>query len=286
MTEQYRTRATKTAEHEHFKGIYSFTDENGRPMIAAPADTHVVKSKKQLDAYMKKKLQGRKHEHTRTDMEAIKEVILKIDENYCGYLLYLMCLIDYTGTVVDTQNKPMNKLTLTKTLGIKERAYQSFMTTMKRNDIIRIDENGAYVINSRYHFRGKAENLQTIKAFTTKVKSMYGDVKPKDLGFVYKLLPYVHFETNTICHNPYDRTGKVHAMNVKEIANITGATEKTVYSKIRRLKFGDEYVFAQLEVKRGGKSVYYKINPFLFYRKNGRPDATLREVFLVSNSTF
>jgi hypothetical protein len=38
------------------------------------------------------------------------------------------------------------------------------------------------------------------------------------------------------------------------------------------------YVFA--EVSKGGVNNAYMINPFIFYRKGGNPDKTLKTIFL------
>lgn len=221
---------------------------------------------------------GRQRDFTFTDMDNIREVIENIDDKHCGYLLYLQCFINFEGKLVkDNRNKtPMTKADIQETVGLKRTAFGEFFNAMADAGII-YEIYGDYYIHDRYHFRGKTSNTRIIKAFTTKVKELYRGRNAKKLGFIYKLLPFIHLETNTICTNPYEPdVNKIEQLSKKDIAELTGEDEKTLYRKIRSMKLGDEYVFAEVT---SGKARYYKVNPFIFYRKNGDPDATLREMF-------
>jgi len=220
---------------------------------------------------------GRARDFTFSSMLNIADVIARVDDKYCGYLLYLQTFINYKGRLVTTQ-RPLNREDIRNLLGLQRRAFSDFFKAMTDNEIIQQDGE-YYRINPAYHFRGSTDNQHVIKAFTTRVRSMYGMRNAKKLGFVYKLLPYVHYETNTICANPFENElADVKRLTHGELAALTGVSEKTVYNYLRSMKFGDEFVFAEVAV---GREKFYKINPFIFYRKNGEPDATLREMFLV-----
>jgi hypothetical protein len=206
----------------------------------------------------------------------IPEVVARIDDKYCGYLLYLQTHINFEGTLVKSTAEPMNRADIQKALGLADRAFKSFIKAMLTNEII-TETGGAYRINPAYHFKGKTDNTHVIKTFTTKVRSLYSVRNANKLGFIYKLLPFIHFETNTVCANPNETSvDNIVQLPKQQIAEITGVSEKTVYTYLRRMKLGDEYVFAEI---RRGNYRYYKLNPFIFYRKRGEPDATLREIF-------
>lgn len=226
-----------------------------------------------------RKLDGRKHDFTFTDMRNIHEVIGKIDDKHCGYLLYLQCFISYDGVLVsaDQDNAPMSKADIQAVVCLKKTAFNDFFHAMLDNGIIFENNGASYSINPAYHFKGKLGDQNVIRSFTTKVRELYTGRNANKLGFIYKLLPYVHLETNTICANPYEKdVAGIRQLSKGEIAALTGVSEKTVYTYLRKMKLGDEFVFA--EIRRGNER-YYKLNPFIFYRKQGRPDATLREMF-------
>ncbi len=241
-----------------------------------------IRHRNQDEGY-RKMTNGRNHDFTFTDMQNIKRVISAIDEKHCGYLLYLQCFISYEGVLTNPTHAktPMTKLDIQDAVGLKKTAFYEFFGSMVENGII-YEEDGKFYVNSAYHFKGSTNNVNTIKSFTAKVRELYTARNAKKLGFIYKLLPYIHLETNTVCANPYEPSiDKIEQLSKKDIAEITGVTEKTVYTYLRSMKLGDEYVFAEI---RRGNTRFYKINPFVFYRKNGRPDATLREIFLLGFS--
>ena len=238
---------------------------------------HYARHRKQDEAYAKQK-HGRRAEFTFTDMENITQVIEAIDDKHCGYLLYLQCFIAYDGLLVNAvrDKTPMTKRDIQRTVSLGKSAFYEFYGAMVANGII-TEKDGGFYVNPAYHFRGSTSNQHVIKTFSTKVKSLYNGRNAKQLGFVYKLLPFIHLETNTVCNNPYERdVAKICEMSTKGIVEITGVSEKTVYNYLRKMKLGEEFVFAEI---RRGKTKYYKLNPFIFYRKSGAPDATLREIF-------
>ncbi len=243
---------------------------------------HYVRSRKQDAAYMRiMERRGRDTDFTFTDMENIKEVISGIEDKHCGYLLYLQCFINYEGQLVNTDNTYMSKGDIQCVLGLSRTAFYEFFNAMTVNEIM-YEKDSTFYINEKYHFKGKVISQKVIKSFTFKVKKLYSKRRAKDLGFIYKLLPFVHYTTNTICINPYEtELHNVQYLTKKEIVELTGESEKTVYNRLRRMKIGKEYVFAEIRV---GKERFYKINPFLFYRQDGVPDASLREMFLIGFS--
>lgn len=279
------TNRLYTAEHLAFTETGSaYNPETGEALVYGPAETHFLRSKAQAASYNERQehiTRGRQAEYTVTAMRHITEVIERVSDKHCGYLLYLQCFVNYDATIENPNKTAMSKDDIRTTLDVSRPTVNEFLDAMIENRII-YEAAGNYRINPRYHFQGKTDNIYVIKAFVAKVKELYSDVSAKDLGFVYKLLPFVHLETNTICANPYERdVENTIAMTKEDIATITGVDDKTVYRKLRKLKFGDQYVFAEVLY---GNSRYYKINPFVFFRKLGVPDATLREMFAIRNN--
>lgn len=293
MSREWLKRAAQNTpirndEHNYYSGVKTKVDEDtGEIRVSAPAATHYVRSYAQTEAFKEKELRskGKEREFTFTHMDNIQEVIEKVSDKHCGYLLFLQCFVNYDSIIENPNNTTMTKRDMMRTLRLKETAFNEFIREMAMHEIIFVDKTGSgerYRLNPRYHFQGKTDNSNVIKSFTAMVKKLYSEVNAKDLGFIYKLLPFVHLETNTICVNPYEKDVEFTLpLSKADIAVMTGLTEKSVYTKLRNLKFDDQYVFAEVVY---GKSRFYKINPFVFYRKNGKPDATLREIFSIQNN--
>lgn len=264
------------------KKIFIVDGDTGHILKDFDANTHSIRSNKQQKAF-KDRTNGRNSEFTFTDMEAIQTLIAELEAKDCGYLLFLQCFINYDGMLINRNHEktPMTRDDIQETLELGRKTFMPFFKRMIELDVIQ--EKGAhYYVNQKYHFRGTTDNQKVIRSFTARVRTLYTKKNAKDLGFVYKLLPYVHYETNTICHNPFEKDVKqINYMSQLEIAELTKEDESTIWRKMNRLVLGGEYLFAEIKV---GKEKFYKINPFVFYRKNGKPDATLNEIFLIKNS--
>lgn len=274
-----------TAEHIAFTGTGTAYDpETGEALVYGRASTHKVVNKAQAEAYSdreKAKESGREAEFTITNMDNIDEVIERVSDKHCGYLLYLQCFVNYDAILANPNRKAMSKNDIMRTLGVTKPTVNEFMAAMLEHDVMH-EIDGQYRMNPRYHFQGRTENTHIVRSFVAKVKRLYSEVSAKDLGFVYKLLPFIHLETNTICANPYERDVENTIPFTKEdIAALVGIDVRNVYRKMRDLKFEDQYVFHEMPI---GTSRYYKINPFVFFRKVGVPDASLREMFAIKNN--
>lgn len=251
-------------------------------VVLAEGDRITSAAQRQAYAQIQKQSHnGRSAEFTVTNMHNINEVIEKISDKHCGYLLYLQCFVNYDAILENPDKTAMSRGDLMRTLKLGRTALFHFLKEMTEHSVI-YECGDKYRLNPRYHFQGKTDNSAVVKTFVAKVKELYSEVNAKDLGFVYKLLPHIHLETNTICANPFERdVENTLPLTKEDIARLTNITEKSVYTKLRNLKFGDQYVFAEVVY---GNSRYYKINPFIFYRRNGKPDATLREMFAMKNN--
>ncbi|MCS1350300.1 hypothetical protein [Mechercharimyces sp. CAU 1602] len=217
-------------------------------------------------------------------MENIREVIATLSTAHCGHLLHLQCYMElYTGFLIREDKEYMTWDDARKVLDVSKRSMTDFKKAMLDNDIIErtANEDGEVVlrVNPRYHFRNELpENKRVIKTFTNRLKEMAEELKPHEVGMVYKLLPYIHQNTNTICSNPFERDpAKIEQLNSTQIAELIGM-ERAKLSRYLRLTVKDQHVFAVVKV---GRNRYYKLNPWIFYRKNGKPDDTLTEMFVV-----
>lgn len=100
------------------------------------------------------------------------------------------------------------------------------------------------------------------------------------MGFLYKLLPYVHYETNTICSDPFVEPEEIRFLNIKEIATLQNIDEKSASKTLDKLrKVGVIAVTIRQDDKRDR---LFTLNPYLFYRQKGQPDKTLRGLFKAS----
>ena len=251
---------------------YRAVDENGVPYKVV--SLHQSEALKRILNYGK----DRRH-FSFAHMQNIREVIARMSTVNCGRLLMLIGHIDFeTGVLVNERGKPMDKNDMREVVKLSERAFRDFFRTMTENDIIQELENGQYRINPQYHFVGKLDDDKAVKAFTAAVRKLADVLKPAELGFVYKLLPHVHYSTNMICLDPFEPDPRrIQFLNAKRIAEVVGMDEKETVKILKRLRKAG--VLAETRREDDKRDVLFIVNPFIFYRKKGRPDETLRAMF-------
>ncbi|MFW5434343.1 hypothetical protein [Paenibacillus apiarius] len=219
-----------------------------------------------------------KRDFSFTHMQNIREITRDLSNKYCGYLLLLQPHIEYkTGRLVDQGRnpRPLTVQDIAKIWNVSKRTAQTAIREFELRSII-YDAGGVFSINERYHFRDKANGMDAlIKTFFAALKKFR--LSAADLGFVYKLLEHVHYETNMICADPFVAPEDIRFLPDKEIGEIVGLSEsktKDALTRLRKAKIIGEWI--NVEDKREKLTV---LNPYVFYRKSGEPDATLRAMF-------
>lgn len=248
---------------------------------------YTLRHKRQDDAF-KRKLEertnnGRQRDFTASNMRNLHEVYSVLTTAQCGYLMLLQCYVGYDdGILVNSAKQPMTTSDMMSVLqlGRKRQTFYDFLNACIRNDIIRKTDEGQYAVNPYYHFRGAfgSNSQYVVKSYTSKVKRVYREVKAADIGLIYRMLPFIHYETNALCDNPYEKDPtKIRWFNRKELAEVIGVNAATLGRRLPNMKFDDEYVVARIKV--GKEPERYTFNPRVFYRKDSEPDSTLIALF-------
>jgi hypothetical protein len=230
---------------------------------------------------------GKPRDYTSTNMENVSAITDKLTNAQCGYLLRLQCNIEYeTGMIVHKNKSNMSTSDMISILGLsrKRQTFYDFFSACIDNGIVSEFDVG-YRINPRYHFKGESNVPYYIKSYTAKVEQVYREVKAADIGLIYRMLQYVHYDTNALCSNPFEKDPtKVSKFNRKQLADALGISPTHVSNRLPKMKFGNEYVVAKVTF---AGDVFYMINPYVFYRKKGEADKfdnTLKMMFTVSGN--
>lgn len=231
-----------------------------------------LRSKKQDEAYKRIQYYQQDNRHfSFADMENIKIVISNVKTVDCGYLLILQCYMEYGTGKLTISRKEMQKV-----LGISRATFQRFWATMDIHGII-FEDNGEFYVKPDFHFRQQPNHNRVIKLFTTTLKQLKDVLKPAELGFLYKLLPYVHYDTNMICADPFTEPENIQFLNKTQIALLVGMDEKKTSKLLDKLrKIG---IVAETIRQDDKRDRIFTLNPYVFYRKKGKPDCTLRSLF-------
>jgi hypothetical protein len=235
-------------------------------------EDYTLRSKRQDEAFKHIQYYQQDNRHfSFADMENIKVIISNVKTVYCGYLLILQCYMEYGTGKLTVSRKEMQTV-----LEISKQTFQRFWRVMISNGII-FEDNGESYVNPDFHFRHQPNHNRVIKLFTTTLKKLTAVLTASELGFLYKLLPYVHYDTNMICADPFTEPEKIQFLNKTQIALLVDMDEKKASKLLGKLrKIG---VVAETIRQDDRRDRIFTLNPYVFYRKKGRPDDTLRGLF-------
>lgn len=173
-------------------------------------------------------------------------------------------------------SKPLTAADMAKIWGVSKRTALTVLAEFERRSIV-FETDGVYTVNDRYHFRKKvgrgADTL--IKTFFTTLKKF--ELSPADLGCVYKLLPYVHYDTNMVCADPFAEPHAIRFLGDKEIGDIMGLSDRKTKDVMKRLR--QSGIIGEWINVKDKREKFTILNPYVFYRKAGEPDETLRALF-------
>jgi DNA-binding MarR family transcriptional regulator len=218
-----------------------------------------------------------------THMAHIREVTDNLSNKQCGYILMLQPYLQMkSNTLVDPgrEETPLDKVGIAKALGVTVQTAGTIIKSLIGDDVLMVTPSGNYRMNDRYHFRNKTRGGKDmlVKTFFTTLKKL--KLKPAELGALYKLLPYVHFETNMICADPFEvDPAEIRFLNTKQIADKLGTHEKNTIELLRALKKAGA-ISETSKFVEDRRTKYITLNPYIFFRKAGDPDASLMAMFL------
>ncbi|MBT2286836.1 hypothetical protein J7E78_25255 [Paenibacillus polymyxa] len=214
---------------------------------------------------------------TMVNMEGAKQLATmeRLSTKELGYFLVLQLYIGYDNMLKMSLDAriPMTEKGLAEVLRIRDkRTYSNLLRKFMELGLIQSQrvslfkkEYEALYISKAYCLRGTSKETRLVKVFIEAMHELYSqqDIKPADIGFLYRILPYMHFESNHLVRHPYEKDfSSAEALSLRDVVEITGMDEKNVKEHLR-IKLSGVHVFGSF---KAGKNSVYKVNPSLFYR--------------------
>lgn len=175
-------------------------------------------------------------------------------------------------------HKVIDKNGLQTLLGLKDRAYHTFYKTVTELGIIK-DRGYDMVMNSDYFYCGylpkecKTGEIPYTRTYVKGIQELYKKYgttrKIGQLGLLYLVIPYIHYDTNLLASNP-DETdyAMIEPLPVEEIARILNYTPDKITKALTDIVLGNEFVFYPFG---SGKEKYFAVNSLVFWRADSSP---------------
>lgn len=214
-----------------------------------------------------------------------------------GYFLLMQTYVDYKNMVKADANAktPMKTKDIAEALNITAQTVNTLLKKLEKLSIIyreKIEISGknykAVFINSDYCFRkgigaefSSKKTDKAVKVFINSLQDAFKEgLQPADIGFIYKTIQFIHYDTNLLAVNPAERDVEaVKTLSLEALADVMGLSVEETSRKLGNLQWNGMYVYGKTRV---GKCLMIKANPYLLYRKAGEFNETLGAEFKVN----
>lgn len=195
-------------------------------------------------------------------------------------LIMLCTYLNYSNQFMKTLKTPMVKSDIKKILKLSKSATYDFWNDVKDKYITERDR-GLYITESANIFRHNIpdENryIQYQKLYITAIRNLYAatDIrKHRQLGYIFKLLPYINLEFNIFCKDAFVKEiDEIQPLTITDFCNLIDydVTQSVrLLKELQSIKFkhkgNEEYLLSYVD--NGNTTSQYKmifINPHIIY---------------------
>jgi hypothetical protein len=255
----------------------------GRDEIGTPFYIESVAQRETRRRFAKQKGEGRKESFFFSVIERMHYVTSVLTPAQCGYLLVLTSHVNWDGLLVRSEkdSTPLTPTEMQKALKLaksKRSTFTDFLDVCLNQGVIKKEESGYYV-EKGFHFRGRTEGERVVRTYITQLREMYKEISAHDVGLLYRLIPFIHVDTNFLCANPNEKDARsVIKFNRKTLAEAIGVTPQVISRATSRMIYDRKSVFAKVTTATDG--TFYMLNPSIFRRADRNDyDATTRGIF-------
>lgn len=201
--------------------------------------------------------------------DSIESISKELSLINAGAILKLLPYMKFNENGVLIANKiPLQATEIEKILGKSKDATRKILKNLVELNVLNVEKVGRsnkYIISSEFHTKGTInKNLKFTKLYMKKLKEVSEGLKLNEIGLLYKILPYFHFEMFCLCENPNEQNqDKVIHMNRDTLAEKINHEASNVNKLINKLKKQGALITEQSRNK-----THYTIHPDLMYRKS------------------
>ncbi|OYD06285.1 hypothetical protein [Paludifilum halophilum] len=249
-----------------------FYEVDGKHKALVDLETHVVTSKKQRDAYRRKKeleelgIQGRTRSFVLCFHDPIRALMGRLTLDEMGALIKLLPYLKYgeAGDLVH-QGKRMDKAAIGKAIGKKQRQTAAILSKLTKEGALIAKKEGrksVYAVAKEIHTMGEAGGNMFTKLFQTYAKKQLEKLTTQQAGVLYALLPFFHYRDYILAVNPNETDDDlIEPMNIEEVGKMLGISKASAYRHIGALTREG----IMLETRAYGVSTFY-VNPDFMFR--------------------
>lgn len=157
----------------------------------------------------------------------MEERFPSLTQSDIGRLMFIGTYTGYDGMLRHDNHVPLTRVALMRLVGLSRPEFSKFYARLSNVGIIQND-NGNFFVHPRVFQRGGIgkgyADLQRTRVYRHTVRELYDKYgksrSVRQLGIVFAVLPFLHFNTNIVCSNPQEYySDQVQPMAVDKLAD-------------------------------------------------------------------
>ncbi|MBG9774230.1 helix-turn-helix transcriptional regulator [Brevibacillus laterosporus] len=207
--------------------------------------------------------------------EAILGIIRDLTLIEAGALIKLLPFLRFKseGKLVQ-DGKPLKQTDIARLLGRGKKATMAILQRLETLGVITCEKEGrtnVYYISVEFHTMGDViDGASFTKLYQVKAREIAEELTLSELGFLYKILPFFHYQTYYLCDNPDEENPEViRHLNREQLAERVGHDIQTVYELVNKLRNKGVVL-----TTTSAKTTNYLVHPDVMFRKEYEDEYT------------
>lgn len=257
--------------------------EDGATLRELPALEYELVSKAQKESFK------RKMESIKNSKKFVISVNKKVEEvsklmslQEAGAMFSIMIHLEFNSEgIIIKEGQPITMTDLQKLLGKSKAQVSRLVNSLERLSLIFKEKQGKSTVirvNEEFHFIGKVLKKEYVtKVYTVKARSIMKGLELQELGLLYKIMPFFHFEHMVLCNNPEERNpSKLEYLSLEELAGRIGVDRTTLTRLVPALVKKKAIMKAMT-----GNMSHIIVNPNLYFKMTSDSELseTIRLIF-------
>lgn len=211
-------------------------------------------------------------------------------------LIYLASWLTYDNNYLKINNVKMTRGKMQELMRLRDRTFTNFLKEVTTAGYL-IKDNDSYRLNDEIFKKGEIkldappDKKRFVRMYIKGIRELYRmtpQEKHANLGYIFKLIPYVSRKYNIICHNPLETDkDKVVSMTVGEFCKAIGYDEThasrliKIYDSITFKVDGKEAYFCGYRYAPQKKNMRFYVNPVIFFAGDDYELVEILEILFV-----
>ncbi len=207
--------------------------------------------------------------------EAILGIVRDLSLIEAGALIKLLPFLRFksAGKLV-ADGKPLKQADIARILGRKKRQTIDILAQLEKLRVITCEKEGrsnVYYISVDFHSMGDVvEGASFTKLYQVKAREIAEELTLSEIGLLYKILPFFHYQTYYLCENPDEENPEViRHLNREQLAEKIGHDPQTVTELVGKLRSK-----GVLMTTGSRNTTHYLVHPDVMFRKEYEDEYT------------